>query len=445
MTSPPRHQPEVQPLRRRPLRTITKRNAKLKREMPLVKAMFRKKVGPLPPRTPTLQRRTSTSPKRHAPVRHLRYSPSEPLQPGDVITHELSSPKQFDNAVRIFTTIPSLGGPYYSRSPCLYGQDRDQLEIQLRYSRRRIRRVVDKVNSRFDDDNHVRQLKAEEVRCLQEALVRDIRLLCASRIAISSDMLLLCFMEGKSRPRRRIYPLLDTFNLDICADDDVDWAELERDLVRKVEAQFQLFEFLTQAEDNHLPKQYLSMQFDPGDALRTLRVDPPVRWCAVIHQVSRYTPEVARYTIEKIDQSLRNMGKRARPSRRFGGFTMTDSSDAISHLLRLSTPNEGVQQDVDLLKDRASLRIIHAALLVHLYAKAIEQTCSEGLLQLDDPGPAESYTSCDNFDLVSTAYREAREAIKTLHDTGGELGDAEYYIRGMCPTIESPSSSASAI
>jgi hypothetical protein len=69
-------------------------------------------------------------------------------------------------------------------------------------------------------------------------------------------------------------------------------------------------------------------------------------------------------------------------------------------------------------------------MLVHAHVKVVDCDYSQGLLQLDCPGPAEAYSSVEGFVLVAEACREAKEAMQSLHDTGGKLERiARYYIR----------------
>lgn len=233
MTFQPRNHAHGQSSRRRPLRTIADHNANVKRETPLIKTVLRETVKAMPPRPQTNTRRTAT---RRRPRNIQRHSPGQRISPNSVIVHEFSDAEQFDRAVRVFTHLPSIPG-LAGISPRLYSQDRIQLEIQLRYPNIGIWRVVDRVHPR--GDRHVARLRVHEVQQLRDTLLNDISILCSSRIAFNSDVGFLRIV-GQRKPSLFL-PVLDTFDLNQDAD-AIDWAELERDMMRKVESQFQVFE-----------------------------------------------------------------------------------------------------------------------------------------------------------------------------------------------------------
>ncbi|KAI0448270.1 hypothetical protein F5B21DRAFT_166514 [Xylaria acuta] len=163
------------------------------------------------------------------------------------------------------------------------------------------------------------------------------------------------------------------------------------------------------------------------------KAHPPVDpgWCVVLLQVRRYTPEFARYTIARVDGLLLTLQKRASLPDHYPWPVLTNYSDAVRHMLRLSTTDEGAQQqDTHVLADRAYLRVLYAAALVHSHSKVMEHDFSKGLLQLDHPGPAEAYTSDEDFHSVTEACREAQEAIQALYGAGGKLErGARWFIR----------------
>jgi hypothetical protein len=102
------------------------------------------------------------------------------------------------------------------------------------------------------------------------------------------------------------------------------------------------------------------------------------------------------------------------------------------HVLRLSTADEVMQQDLELLATRTALWVVYASILVHLYAKVITHRESHGLLQMDSPRLADAYTSCEDFDKVTEAYRKAQEAIQILDAAGGKLDNrASWFLRDM--------------
>ncbi|KAI0466908.1 hypothetical protein F4859DRAFT_496359 [Xylaria cf. heliscus] len=421
MTFQPGHHGRRESSRRRPLRTITNHDANPKREKPLIKTLLRNKLKTLPPRAPT-----DPNTRRHAP--------SQRPKAGEVIIHQFSNPGQFDGVLRIFSCLPSIPG-LAGRAPRLHSQDRNRLEIQLQYSNYGIWRLIDRLHERCD--RTVPRLSLHDIRQLRDTLSHDIRILCASHIALNSDVSFLRIIHQR-KPSGLFLPLLDAFDLNRCTEKDVstiDWTELERDMVRKVETQFQVFELLAQLDSPTRFEQQSKLKLEPEDALCILRANPPYdrKWCLVVAQVGRYTPELARYTIEDIARHLYVLQKRTSLPPYYPSRVLSNYSNTIRYVLRLSTTAEGVvQQNINLLADRAYLSVLHAAVLVHSHAKIIEVDFSEGLLQLDCPGLAEAYTSYEDFHLVTEGYREAQEAIRTLHDAGGKLERvARWFIRNM--------------
>ncbi|KAI0536875.1 hypothetical protein GGR58DRAFT_527973 [Xylaria digitata] len=183
-------------------------------------------------------------------------------KPCDVIIHQLSDAEQFDSAVRLFTRLPSIRG-LAGLAPHVCHQDRDRLEIQLQYPSHGIWRIIDRLHSRGD-------------------------------WLVASDVSFLRIVHQRT-PVSLFLPLLDIFDLNMCIKQDantVDWPELERDTVRKVEAQFQVFE--SQRQSN--------TELDPGYTLNILQANPPrqPKLSLVVQQVGRYTPEFAHYTMENI-------------------------------------------------------------------------------------------------------------------------------------------------
>ncbi|KAI1827198.1 hypothetical protein F4861DRAFT_436636 [Xylaria intraflava] len=396
----PQLRPPDQSPRRRPLRSISDRRANANHETPLIKTLLRNKIKtPLPRPPPSAQ----------------HHKPRERPKPWDLITRKLSGPEQFNDAVRVFTCLSSIPGLSGVR-PRLYGQDRDQLEIQLYYPKYKFWRVVDRLHS-YGDSREPR-MQVYEVRQLRETLLKDISILCASHIAFQSDASVLRVTEHR---RKSIFsPLLNTFDFHTAKEaNNIDWTELEKTIVRKIEMQFQVFELFAQFNSDTQPQQQSSTKLDPEETLRILRVNPPSyrEMLRVILQVGRYTPELARYIIENTKELP------------LGDPALTSYCDAIRHVIRLSTIDECAQQSISLLADRASLWVVYTAMLVHLHAKVKQR--SQGLLRLTRPGPAEAYTSCEGFNLVVEAHREARGAIRTLYDAGGELDrTTRCYIRG---------------
>ncbi|KAI1131602.1 hypothetical protein F5Y10DRAFT_286111 [Nemania abortiva] len=421
MSFQPRDRGQDGSLRESPLRDVADRHAKAKakarHETPLIKKISRKKIKTLLP--------------RRRPVNARPYMRGQRLRPGDIIIHELSNGQQFDSAVRVFTRLPSIPG-LTGIAPCVCRQDREQLLIQLQYPGHGIWRVVDRLHSR--GDWLVAQLRVHEIHQLRDTLLNDIRILCASHIAFSSDISFLRISQQRA-PVSLFHPLLDTFDLDICASQDantIDWLDFERDIVRKVEAQFQVFEFIAEFESSDQSQQQSNTELDPVYTLSILQANPPrqLTWCLVIQQVGKYTPELAHYIMEEIAEYLYTLQKRTSQPSYYPCAGLASYLNVVSHVLRLSTADEGVEPNISLLADRAYLLILYAAILVHAYADVIKVDFSEGLLQLDCPRLVEPYTSSEHFHLITEVYREAQGAIQALYKAGGELGrEAKWFLR----------------
>lgn len=148
---------------------------------------------------------------------------------------------------------------------------------------------------------------------------------------------------------------------------------------------------------------------------------------------------MARFTMERIEGCFFSEQKRARLPHYYPCNTLKNYSNAVRHMIRISTTDEDVQQDVNILGDRAYLWLLYTGLLIHSHIKVMEYNFSKGLIQLDKPGLAEEYSSYEDFLLVAEAHREAREAIQTLYDAGGGLHRrARHFIREMRSAIRIP-------
>ncbi|KAI0100337.1 hypothetical protein GGR51DRAFT_532591 [Nemania sp. FL0031] len=414
-------------LRQRLLRDIADRHAnakaKAKHETPLIKTISRKKIKTLPRR------------RRRRPIIARPYTRDQRLRPDDIIIHQLSDSQQFGRALRLFSRLPLIPG-LAGVAPRVRRQDhdRERLQIQLQYPGHGMWRIIDRLHSQ--GEWLFPQLRVHEIHQLRDTLLNDIRILCASHIAFSSDISFLRIAQLQT-PVPLVIPLLDIFDLDICTKQDtdtIDWLEFERDTVRKVEAQFQVFELLAQFESPTQSERQSNTELDPVYTLSILEANPPRcrTWSLVIQHVGKYTPELAHYTMGQIAAYLYGIQKRISIPSYYPCTELASYSNVVSHMLRLSTPDEGVQTNISLLADRAYLRVLYAAILVHAYASVIKEDFSKGLLQLDCPRLVEPYTSSEHFDLITVAYREAQEATQTLYKAGGKLGrEAKYLLRSV--------------
>ncbi|KAI0452959.1 hypothetical protein F5B21DRAFT_481660 [Xylaria acuta] len=408
---------------------LARRRRKCKREMPLRKSIVRKKIDTLP----------HPLPRPHPPWRGegRLYKPDKQVWAGELILHRLNA-TQFDTMMSIFTRLSSIRGLAGVTPHLTY--DRSRLEIYLEYPGRKVSRVANGLYSVKRSDVAFR---VQDIRQLRDILLHDIGILCTSRIALSHDI---CFLNVIRRrgPQLAYVPVLDTFDLDLCAEqhrNTTDWKQIERDIVQKVETQFQTFEFLIQVDlPRPLAKQLplrSDVELDPENAHRILQAKPPSSsmWHLVVLQVNRYSPALARYTIDLIESFVASQRKRSRMPNDNSRWRYAGFSDTIRHMLRLSSTDEveGVEQNMRLLSDRAVMCVLNAIILVHNYAKVIpvEHEFSRCLLQLDNPGPANAYNCYKGFDLVAEAYCEAQTAIQILNDAGGFLKETvKRFIRG---------------
>lgn len=246
-----RNQTQGPSSQRRPLRSITDPNAKAraKHETPLIKRIARNRIKALreAPLSDTIADTFTRNTKFKAPpswwyrsTSILSHEPGQKLGGGDVIIHRFNNAGQFDAMVGILTRLPSVPG-LAGLAPCLFSHDRDRLEIQLQYPYVDISRVVDRIHSGGDYTGP--QLRVSEIHQLQETLLKDIPILCASHIALPSDLTFLRMAQPRN-PSSACIPLLDAFDLDLYtapSANTIDWTEHENTMVQRVKTQFQVF------------------------------------------------------------------------------------------------------------------------------------------------------------------------------------------------------------
>ncbi|CAJ2502490.1 Uu.00g098840.m01.CDS01 [Anthostomella pinea] len=217
MTPAPKYPRQGRPPRRYALRNVTDSSVNTKRVTPLFKIIASKVI-------------TEASPP---PIKAQRHVPDQRVRPGDVIIHPFDSPKHFDGAVRIFTRLPFIPG-LFGQTPRLYGKDRNRLEIQIQYPKYGFWRVVNRLH--LGGDPTAARLRVHHIRQLQGTLLNNITILCAWRIAFSSDVSNLRIVH-QCTPSSMFLPLFDTFDPTTCAEQDdetPDWMQREQDMVRKV-------------------------------------------------------------------------------------------------------------------------------------------------------------------------------------------------------------------
>ncbi|KAI0425214.1 hypothetical protein F5Y09DRAFT_346910 [Xylaria sp. FL1042] len=385
--------------------------------MPLIKKIARRKAK---------ERKLPQPPKGAR-----RYKPDDTLNPSQVIIHWLKSFKQFDHMIRVFKRLESISGLSGLR-PFIYSQDRERLEILLVYPREHFWLVIDRHSPRRRKRD-IPELGLADLRQLRDTLVNDIGILCASRIAFSSDISLLRICYSKHHSRNSSFlPLLDTLDLTISAeqqdaDDTTNWDELERDLVRKVDAQFQVFEFLAHLRRPVIepPKQY-DLQLDGKYALCIINANPFYfeEQSLIIQQIGRYSLDTMRSAVSMLDPLvLRQRGQTAPEDH------IRWAMNAVTHVLRLSSGAEeaGTENYITLLIIIAHIRILWASVLFLTHVKVPFRGSLYQFITLTEPGVAEDYSSPEGFELVTEAFCNAREAIEILYGAGGRLTRTERY------------------
>ncbi|KAI1345553.1 hypothetical protein F5Y01DRAFT_320640 [Xylaria sp. FL0043] len=344
------------------------------------------------------------------------------LRPGDLIIRRLRNDEELESMVRVFARLESTSG-LAGVKPVIHSQDRDRLEILLLYPDDHFRPLIDDRNPPY-----VPRLGLRHVRELRDTLVNDISILCASRITFSSDISFLRI--GYSE---KFLPLLDTFDLarspaqDVC-NDTTDWEELEKDLVRKVDAQFQVFEYLSQLQPLCLnpPKQY-NLQLDPEYALRITHGNQLYRTerSVIFQQVCGYSREIASEVIYILRDLTEGQSRWT-----LHDALVTRELNTAAHVIRQSSGAEaGTEDYIPLLVDITQIRILCARLLFTYHAKKV-RIGPIPLIELSNPGVAENYSSPESFELVKEAFCKAREAIESLYKAGGRLTRMQRcYIR----------------
>ncbi|KAI1271464.1 hypothetical protein F5Y07DRAFT_404367 [Xylaria sp. FL0933] len=314
--------------------------------------------------------------------------------------------------VRVLARLESTSG-LAGIKPVIHSQDRDRLEILLLYPEDHFRPLINDRNT-----SYVPRLGLTDVRELRDTLVNDISILCASRITFSSDISFLRIGYSK-----KYLPLLDTFDLAMSpaqdvANDTTNWEELEKDLVRKIDAQFQVFEYLAQLEPLCLdpPKQY-NLQLDPEYALHITQGNRLyyTERSVIFQQVCGYSRKIASEVIYILRDLIDAQSR----------WTLHDALvirelNTAAHVIRQSSGAEaGTEDYIPLLVDITQIRILCARVLFTHHAKVRIEPIP--LIELSNPGVAENYSSPEGFELVKEAFCKAKEAIESLYKAGGRL------------------------
>ncbi|RYO85070.1 hypothetical protein DL766_006529 [Monosporascus sp. MC13-8B] len=351
-----------------------------------------------------------------------------------VRTRQVDNPEQFDCALRIFTRLPAIPG-LASQAPRLCGQNRDRLEIELRYPDYGLWRIVDRVHSCGDRTTTL--LRVQDVRQLRDAFLSDLSILCASEIAYGTDISTLRIAHQR-RPSSVFLPFLDTFDLNMSAKQEGNashWEKHERDMIQKVNTEFKVLELLAQLSSSPKSRQQSQCNITNLDAevvAHVLEAAQPRSDIGnlVVRHVKRYSPGLGRFVARNAQRHLYTLGKRTSPPDRSSQGRTVDYCTTVRHVLQLGPGDESVH----LLADRAALLVVYATLLVQLHANAIAEHDSQGVLWLDCPGDSpDAYTNYKNFQSVAQARYEAKKAVQDLYAAGGKLDDGTRWFLGDNP------------
>ncbi|KAL9114302.1 MAG: hypothetical protein Q9227_001724 [Pyrenula ochraceoflavens] len=381
------------------------------------------------------------SKNRSAPASRLEFVASrQQTRQLNIETRKFDNPQQFQYAVHVFTKLARI--PHLStRAPKICGQDLNRLEIELKYPAYPLWRVFDRLLKRPYRNE---QLGVKDLRQLREDLLSNISILYDSQIAFDADVSTLRMAHRSARPSIRpskFLPFFDTFDLGVSTqqnDDSINWAELRDSAIRKAQSQFDVLEFLALAKAT---PEIRAPEFAPDPetvvhilssytTISSIQVNPLLR------HVNKRTAEFDHLTAKHIAGLLQAMTFRnfqpQRPDPR-----LPNDRDTVTHVLRLGSNDtlaascSGYQ-----LAGRAALWVVYTAILIHMYANVIEvgNDYSRGLVEFEYSDElADSFTSWENFSLVSEAARKAGEAVRTLYASGGDLDpDIRSFINKNC-------------
>ncbi|KAI0539435.1 hypothetical protein GGR58DRAFT_464293 [Xylaria digitata] len=269
---------------------------------------------------------------------------------------------------------------------------------------------------------------------LRKYIIQDLDLLYTQHIPYTPDLTKLSVVEKilispGMRPTFRPFIGALDFDFDIDINDpNIPWAELMWTRRQMIEAQFDVVELLVAlSESAQVPSERLSIDLDPsivGKILESLH--PPTEPSGqVIRQLNGYSTELGRFMIDKGWANLRCLPRRTEPMvpSDWKEDRLDNYLPMVDHVLSLidqSIRDEGMR-DINLLRDRASLLIIQATMLIHQHAEVIPVYSSEGLFRKSGIDTVDSYTTYEGFKSVVRARHTAEEAVGELADLGGKL------------------------
>jgi hypothetical protein len=171
----------------------------------------------------------------------------------------------------------------------------------------------------------------------------------------------------------------------------------------------------------------MSIDLDPsivGKILQTLH--PPTKQSGqIIRQLNEYSTELGRYMINVGWANLISIPRRTEPivTPDWREDRVDHYRPLVDHVLSLidQSIRDGDMRNTDILRDRASLQIIQAVVLIHQHAKVIPVYSSDGLIQRSRNDTVDSYTTYEGFVSVVHAQHRVEKAVGELTEVGGEL------------------------
>ncbi|KAI0423679.1 hypothetical protein F5Y09DRAFT_348548 [Xylaria sp. FL1042] len=337
-------------------------------------------------------------------------------------------PEQRDRAIAIFNALQHMER-FAKRAPQLCPQQSDdpaRHQVELEYPWYRFSKCL--------DGRSLPDLRGLDLPELRKYILQDLDLLYAQHLPYTPDLTRLAVVEKMPirpgvRPAFRPFIGALDFDFDIDINDPtIPWAELRRTRRQMVEAQFDVVELLVAlSESAEVLSERVSIDLDPsivGKILQKLR--PPTKESGqIIRHLNGYSAELGRFMIEIGWSNLLSIPRRTKPT-----VTSDWKEDRIDnylpivdHVLSLidQSIHEGGMRNSNLLRDRASLLIIQAVMLIHQHAKVIPVYSSDGLFRKSSKETVDSYTTYEGFVSVTHARRMAEKAVGELTEVGGKL------------------------
>ncbi|TWU72856.1 hypothetical protein ED733_003054 [Metarhizium rileyi] len=304
-------------------------------------------------------------------------------------------PAQRDRAVAIFNKLAGIKC-VANRTPSLCGAING--EIKLKYPPYRFWRLL--------EDSFMPPLIRTDIQSLRETVIQYIKLLYDAQIPYAPDVTTLevvTKIAGDSLARPIYRPFINQFYFDVdLRDEAFPWADRGATTIRNVKAQFVVLELLAELSNP-----------DPFEVQRlSLGLE-----ASVVRHVNTYSTELGQFVLDLTGQYLRSLSFRNGPCER------SDSAHAL--------PAGNVPSETEILRShRVALLVLHAALLVHCYAETITVIASYGLLEASKRNTMESYTTNEDFTLVTQACQTAGREIRELAEKGTQLDqDIMYFVR----------------